>query len=89
MHGRFAMHSFPAENNEDAFYIAGRAAAVLGPRARLEAADQFLEERKAVGVTAPGADDLLVEFSMGRCLLTLTTGHGDPSPRKIVWRSNG
>jgi hypothetical protein len=87
--GRFAMHSFPAESNEDAFYIAGRAAAVHDSRVRQEATDQFVEERKAVGVKAPGADDLLVEFRIGRCLLTLTTGHGDPNPRKIVWRSHG
>jgi hypothetical protein len=87
--GRYALHSFPAEQNEDAFYIAGRVTAVQDSRVRLGAARQFVEERKSAGATAPGSDDLLVEFSMGRCLLTLTTGHGDPTPRKIVWRPKG
>jgi hypothetical protein len=29
--GRFAMHSFPCDNNEDAFYLAGQAERVKGP----------------------------------------------------------
>jgi len=30
-------------------------------------------------------DQDLFEFLIERCLLTRTTGHGDPSPRHVVW----
>src|SRR6266581_3271775 len=43
--GRFAMHSFPCEDNEDAFYVTGRAALVGDDSLARAAAAQFLTER--------------------------------------------
>ena len=35
-------------------------------------------------VPAPSEDDVLFEFLLGSCLLTRTTGHGDPIPAHTV-----
>jgi hypothetical protein len=36
----------------------------------------------------PDADqEQLIEFLIGTCLLTRTTGHGDYSPKHTVWRA--
>lgn len=85
--GRFAMHSFPCEDNEDAFYVTGAArpepdaALVDGAQAR------WLEER-AMTEAPPGfLDQEVFAFDLHRCLVTRTTGHGDPSPRHTVWRA--
>lgn len=84
--GRFALHSFPCDDNEDAFYVAGAAhretdaAVVDAVRAR------FLQER---GMTEPPpgfAEHEAFAFDLHRCLVTRTTGHGDPAPRHAVWR---
>jgi hypothetical protein len=53
---------------------------------RAELSGVFVEERAQLGVPAPAEDDLLVEFYLDSCLLTRTTGHGDPAPRHPVWR---
>src|SRR5215213_8899952 len=42
--GRYAMHSFPADENEDAFYLTGRAASVRDPERRRELEVRFLDE---------------------------------------------
>ena len=86
--GRFAMHSFPCDDNEDAFYLTGDArpepdgALVDGVRAR------WLAER-AMTEAPPGLlDQEVFAFDLHRCLVTRTTGHGDPSPRHTVWRAD-
>jgi hypothetical protein len=81
------MHSFPADENEDAFYLAGRAWPVEDPDVTRGLRSQFLAER---GMDAPPtgfADHQPFEFGIERCLHTATTGHGDPSPRHEVWRA--
>jgi len=83
--GRFALHSFPCEDNEDAFYCAGRAVAVDDTALREQLADQFVAERAAVGVPGPSADHHLFEFDLHSVLLTRTTGHGDMHPDHWVW----
>jgi hypothetical protein len=85
--GRYALHSFPAEDNEDAIYFTGTARRLSGVslRRRLEA--RFVEERPQldhIGFT--GQDPF--EFLIDRCLLTRTSGHGDPAPRHEVWRTS-
>jgi hypothetical protein len=40
-----------------------------------------------LGREAPAADHELFEFRVGRCLITRTTGHGDPAPQKLVRRA--
>jgi hypothetical protein len=84
--GRYALHSFPCADNEDAFYLTGRAAVLLDePRLRTDAASLFLAERNWADAP-PGFDDqVLVEFLIETCLLTTTTGHGDPDPQHTVW----
>jgi hypothetical protein len=85
--GRYALHAFPPDTNEDAFYLSGRAALVDDPQRRQAATAQFLAERNLT--TAP--EDLhvqeLFEFYLQRCLWTQTSGHGDWNPRHTIWRS--
>jgi hypothetical protein len=40
--GRYALHSFPPDANEDAFYLSGRAVLVDDPQRRQLAAARFL-----------------------------------------------
>ena len=84
---RFAMHSFPCEDNEDAFYITGGARLVedLGLRTKLAA--QFVEERAQFGVPSPAEGDALFAFEIDRCLHTTTAGHGDGAPQHTVWHA--
>jgi hypothetical protein len=82
--GRYALHSFPGEDNEDAFYCTGRAAAVDDPVVRQVLADVFVTERD--GVPVPAADHRLFRFGVETCLLTRTTGHGDLAPRLTTWQ---
>lgn len=87
--GRYAMHAFPADDNEDAFFLTGRAeprpeAAIWG-----SVTATFVAER---GWTEPPLgleSQQLFEFVVGSCLLTRTTGHGDPAPMHTVWRHDG
>jgi hypothetical protein len=84
--GRYALHSFPADDNEDAFYVTGGVRRVADDQTITVLARQFAAER---GMTEPPADLAtweLVAFDIESSLLTRTTGHGDPSPRHVVWR---
>jgi hypothetical protein len=85
--GRYVLHSFPTPDNEDAFACTGRAWFVDEAALRQALAELFVSERAAIGVPEPGADQHLFAFDLERCLLTRTTGHGDPHPRHIVWRA--
>ncbi len=85
--GRYALHSFPADDNEDAFYITGRVRRVADSETTDALASQFAAER---GMMEPPADLEaweLVAFDIESSLLTRTTGHGDPSPKHTVWRA--
>ena len=82
--GRYALHSFPCPDNEDAFYCTGRAAVVDDPGVRQVLADIFVTERD--GVPAPAPDHQLFRFSIQTCLLTRTTGHGDFAPQHTTWK---
>ena len=87
--GRFALHSFPRPDDEDAAYLTGRATKVDGdPETRATVQQQFLAERSAI----PIAPESLIEqglfrLAIDRCLITTTTGHGDPAPRHEVWHA--
>jgi hypothetical protein len=85
--GRFAMHSFPCEDNEDAFYITGRARLVGRPDLRARLATQFVAERAQFGVPSPGEADALFEFEIDGCLHTTTAGHGDFAPQHSIWHA--
>ena len=83
--GRYALHSFPGEDNEDAFYCTGRATVVDDPVVRQVLADVFVTER-AAGVPVPAPDHQLFRFGIETCLLTRTTGHGDHAPQHTTWQ---
>jgi len=87
--GRFALHSFPCEDNEDAAYLTGRAVAVDDePAQRAIVEEQFLAERAAIPISPESlAAQMLFRLDVTRCLVTTTTGHGDPVPRHEVWRA--
>jgi hypothetical protein len=85
--GRYAMHSFPLEDNEDAFYLSGLASHVRDAAIRGRLAQQFADERSALGVPPPGDDQHLFEFHVQAAMLTRTTGHGDPEPQHTIWRA--
>lgn len=84
---RYAMHSFPMEDNEDAFYVTGAASYVIDPEVRDRLGRQFAEERSEFAMPPPGAEQHLFEFHLQAVMLTRTTGHGDPEPRHTVWQA--
>ncbi len=86
--GRYALHSFPCEDNEDAFSCTGRVLVTHDAALRNELGQVFVAERARIGVPTPEQDDALVEFLLEGCLLTRTTGHGDPRPAHQVWRDD-
>lgn len=86
--GRYAMHSFPCDDNEDAFYLTGRAAQVGDESLARAASARFLAER-GMDSEPPGfGDGEFFEFRLSRCLLTRTDSHGDWNPRHTVWAAS-
>jgi hypothetical protein len=85
--GHYAMHSFPLDDNEDAFYLTGVARHVQDPATRDRLARQFAEERAGSGMPAPDAQQHLFEFQVQAAMLTRTTGHGDLQPQHTIWRA--
>jgi hypothetical protein len=88
--GRYALHSHPLEDNEDAFYLTGRAEVRPDLALRTAVVDAFIREPGRQGPPLDEShfvDQTLVEFLVDTCLLTRTTGHGDPSPRHTVWKA--
>jgi pyridoxamine 5'-phosphate oxidase-like protein len=85
--GRYAMHCFPPDDNEDAFYITGHARRIDDRVARDRVAARFLQER-GWSVPPAGFDEQdLFAFDIETCLVTTTTGHGDPAPQHTVWHA--
>jgi hypothetical protein len=88
--GRYSMHSFPCDDNEDAFSVSGRASLVDTAEVRGAVVSTYLAERGDPSVAPADLDpQLLFEFDIETCLLTRTVGHGDPDPRHDVWRVGG
>jgi hypothetical protein len=81
------MHCFPPAQNEDAFYITGRAEPRSDPELRERIARLFFQERGTDVPPPQAAHDELFEFLIESCLLTRTTGHGDWNPQHTVWRA--
>jgi hypothetical protein len=84
---RYAMHSFPLEDNEDAFYVSGLANYVTDLEIRSRLARQFADERADAAMPPPGDDQHLFEFHVRTAMHTQTTGHGEPEPRHTIWRA--
>ena len=85
--GRYTLHCFPPDDNEDAFVVSGRAMLVADPGHRQQATAQFLAERQLVTTPAGFEAQDLFEFFLQRCLWTQTSGHGDWNPRHTIWRA--
>lgn len=84
--GRYALHSYPLPDNEDAFYVTGRVEVVTDGALREAATGAYMAERPGIDLSGIGRQTL-VEFLVESCLLTRTTGHGDPLPQHTVWHS--
>jgi len=82
------MHSFPLDDNEDAFYLSGLASYVPQPQIRDRLARQFARERSGSALPPPGEEQHLFEFQIQAAMLTRTTGHGDPEPQHTIWRAS-
>lgn len=83
--GRYALHSFPAPDRDDEFYLAGRA---------LRRDDPALERsvRAAYLATGGGSDGIeqLFEFRIERALLSTYKKRGEPDnwpPHYAKWRA--
>jgi hypothetical protein len=86
--GRYAMHSFPTDDNEDAFLVTGRVRLADDPGLVADLARRFADER-GMGEPPTGIGEWEpFEFLLASCLLTRTTGHGDPEPRHTTWRAS-
>jgi hypothetical protein len=85
--GRYALHCFPPSNNEDAFYITGRAEARPDADLREAVSAVFWKERKQDAPPSPHLSNDLWEFLVETCLLTRTTGHGDWKPQHTIWKT--
>jgi hypothetical protein len=83
---RYAMHSFPMEDNEDAFYLTGTAIEI-GDTARRPALERAYRDERPQIPDLDLSDQSVFEFRIAACLLTRTTGHGDPSPDHVVWHA--
>ena len=83
---RYAIHTFPCDDNEDAFYIAGSAAPVRSEETKRALGDLFVAERPGLAEVDFEAQEAF-EFSVERCLWSTTTGHGDPDPSHVTWRA--
>ena len=86
--GRYALHGFPPADNEDAFYVTGRARILDDAELRAAVAEQFVAERTVVTIPPPGDEQALVELDIDTVLLTRTTGHGDEHPDHTVWKAD-
>jgi hypothetical protein len=85
--GRFALHSFPCEDSEDAFYCTGTVQPEEDPATRKALADVFVAERATFSVPPPEPSHHLFHFDIQGCLLTRTSGHGDAAPQHTTWKA--
>lgn len=84
---RYALHSetFPPPRHDDAFYLTGRVTELDDPDLRADLTKQFLAERK-LDAPWPGFDDqVMIEFGIERCLLTLTDARDGLPAGHTVW----
>jgi hypothetical protein len=85
--GRYAMHGYPPNTNEDAFYITGRASRVDDEDVRASVREVFWRERGKDAAPVEAAGQVLFEFLIETCLLTRTTGHGDWNPQHTIFKA--
>ena len=82
--GRCALHSFPATDRDDEFYLACRALSRAGDAPLAEAVRRTM---RSTGATSSG-DETLFEFDLERALLATYKKRGEPDnwpPRYTRW----
>ena len=87
---RFALHSetFPPPRHDDAFYVTGRAQEHDDPQLRSSLTSQFLRERQLDEPWPAFGDQALIEFTIQRCLVTLTAGRDGLPAGHTVWHAS-
>jgi hypothetical protein len=83
--GRFALHSNPLPDNDDAFYVTGIAEQREDPELRRGVEAGYFEK---LGRSEPWpgfSEELLFELLIENCLLTRTPGHGGPY-NHTIWK---
>ena len=86
--GRFALHSFPCPDNEDAFSCMG--SGTRGRRPAAAPAERRVRRRACrVAVPAPREDEIAFEFLVDSCLLTAHDGtrRSEPGPPGLAGRT--
>jgi hypothetical protein len=87
---RYALHSetFPPPRHDDAFYLTGCITELDDARLRAELTKQFLAERN-LDEPWPGFEDqVMIEFGLDRCLLTLTDARDGLPIGHTVWHES-
>ena len=84
---RYALHSetYPPPRHDDAFYVTGRAREHDDPRLRSALTAQFLRERRLPEPWPGFNEQVLVEFTVERCLVTLTEARDGLPAGHTVW----
>jgi hypothetical protein len=86
---RYALHSetFPPPNQDDAFYVTGTAVEVSDSSTWEQVATQMLTERSTTERWTGFESQILFEFRVERCLLTLTQAADGFPAGHTVWRA--
>src|SRR5262245_11619170 len=84
---RYALHSetFPPPRHDDAFYVTGHALVPDDPPLRSALTAQFLRERQLSQPPPELEEHVVVEFTVDRCLLTLTQARDGLPAGHTVW----
>ena len=83
--GRYALHTFPCPDNEDAFYLSGRAELPTDVFREGSLRSEYMAEREWES-PPPGFDEQQVfELFIEHCMHTETKGYGDPEPKQTIW----
>jgi hypothetical protein len=85
--GRYALHAFPTDDNEDAFYLSGVAEPRTDPTLREALTRVWFEERGLTEKPPDFDEEQVFEFLIDTCLATKTTGYGDYNPQHTVWKA--
>jgi len=84
--GRYALQCFPSRaENEDAFYVTGRAERVGDEGIQDAVASTFWKERGRDEPPAEAGLVMLFELLIERAMLTRTKGYGDWNPQHTIW----
>lgn len=75
--GRFALHAFSPEEVDDECYLTGRARAIYDPAVREVVAEAYHHD--------PGADEVLYELDIERCLIARYESRGQWPPAYSTW----